>query len=114
MSEAIYGGEHAKRVVQRVREMTRSQGKKFAEQWGEPIRGEPISRQQQVDLWRFQNPQTDPLVLQQLLAAGQTSQALDYSYPYRNALIGKGDVRTRVARAQQLAEMAMQVPGEML
>jgi hypothetical protein len=111
-NQGIVGGDFAKKVIARLQDVAKDRGQRFAEQWGTPLNGQQLSRQQAAELWNYQNPQTDPLVVQQLVAAGQHSQALDYTFPYRNALIGKGDIKSRVERAQQLADQASQASTE--
>lgn len=104
----IIGGDFARKVIERLQDVAKDRGQKVAKQWGEPVNGQALSREEQMRLWNYANPQVDPIVLGQLLQAGQHNQALDYAYPYRNALIGQGDIKTRVERAQALADLAAQ------
>lgn len=110
---AAQGGDFAKKVVQRLGEVVKDRGSKMADQWGDPIRGQKLTRDQQVRLWNMPNPQADPAMIQQLIAAGQHGAAVDQAYPWRRALIGRGDIQTQIDRANSLAEQAA-LPPEVL
>lgn len=102
----IIGGDHLRKVVERLQETARDRGQSVGKQWGTPADGEPVSREQAVALWNYRNQQVDPLILQQMMAAGQNGQAVQYVYPYRMALVGNGDIKQRVERANQVAQWA--------
>lgn len=111
MTEGVQGGNFARTVVEQVQQVARERGAKVAKQWGEPLDGQAPTRAQTVQLWNYQNPAVltpeGQMAIQQMLAAGQHAQALDLAFPYRNRLIGRGDINKRIERANQLAEMAM-------
>ena len=105
---SIIGGDYIKKVVAQLQETAKERGKGVGQQWGTPADGEAVSNDHAVQLWNYRNPQVDPIILQQLMGAGQHAQAVQYVYPYRLALIGHGDLKQRVERAARLAELAMQ------
>lgn len=100
-------GNFAKAVVERISTVAKERGEKMAQQWGAPLDGKKPTRQQTVELWNLSNPQADPMMVQQLVQQGRHAEAVSLAYPWRLALIGRGDINTRVERANQLAEMAM-------
>lgn len=102
----VQGGEFARKVINRLNDVAKDRGSKMAKQWGDPINGEQLSKDEQARLWNLSNPNADPAQVQQLIAAGQHSQAVDAMFPWRNTLIGKGDLKTRIQRAQQLSDLA--------
>lgn len=102
----LQGGEFARQVIARLNEVAKDRGQNVASQWGDPVNGERFSKDEQAQLWNMKNEGADPIVFQQLVAAGRHGQAVDYAYPWRNTLIGKGDLKTRIQRAQQLSEQA--------
>jgi hypothetical protein len=100
----------AKQVTDRVVERARGVAQQMADRIGQPIDSEGMSRGEVQRLWWMANPQANPQQIQQLIASGQHSQALDLAYPWRNRLIGTGSPSERAKRAESFAQMAM--PGD--
>ncbi len=96
----------ANEVVQRVLDRAQEMAKQIAQNVGDPIDASKLKRDEVVRLWNLPNPQADPMQVQQMLAQGQHSQALDMAYPWRNKLIGKGSPQQRVDRANLFAKWA--------
>lgn len=116
MTEGVVGGNFARQVVDRLSEVAKERGQKVAKQWGDPLDGQKPTRQQTVELWNWQRPESltpeGQMMMADLMAKGQHAAAVDFVYPWRNRLIGRGDVNTRIERANQLAEMAMKAQME--
>lgn len=96
----------AREVVARVKDRARDLAKQIATSVGEPVDAEKVKRAKAIALWNMENPQADPMQVQQLIAEGKHSQALDLQYPWRNKLIGRGSPQKRVERAAQFARWA--------
>lgn len=110
MSDAV-DANLAKQVVQRVTDRARGLASEIAGRIGEPVDMQGLKQAEMVRLWNMPNPQANPMQVQQLIAQGQHSQALDLQFPWRNKLIGAGSPEARVKRAQQLADMAAKQQG---
>ncbi len=96
----------AAEVVKRVTERSRAMAKQIAQNVGEPADSTKLKRDEIARLWNLPNPQADPMQIQQMVQAGQHSQALDLAYPWRNKLLGSGSPQQRVDRAAQYARLA--------
>lgn len=93
-------------VVTRVTERAGDLAKQIAHSIGEPVDASKLKRDEIARLWNLPNAQADPAQIQQLIAQGQHSQALDLAFPWRNKLLGKGDPQTRVDRAATFSKIA--------
>ena len=93
-------------VVQQVTSKARDLAKQIANNIGAPVDASKLSRSEVARLWNLGNPKADPMQVQQLLAAGQHSKALDLAYPWRNKLLGQGDPQKRVDNATTFSRWA--------
>ena len=93
-------------IVKRVTGKAQELANQIADTIGSPVDASKLNRAEIVRLWNMPNPQADPMQVQQLIAAGQHSKAVDLAFPWRNKLIGSGDPQARVDRAKKFADMA--------
>lgn len=103
--DAVHGNL-AREVANRVKDRVHDIAGQIAQGVGEPIDASKLKRDEVARLWNLENPQYDPIQVQQLMMAGQHSQAMDVVYPWRNKLLGRGSPQQRVDRANQFARWA--------
>ena len=112
------GGDFAKQVIKRFNEVAKDHGQKLAQAWGDPIRGEKLTKEEQARLWNVRNPNADENQVAAMIAQGQYAKAVETMYPWRPTLMGQGDLKSRIDRAQQIGNAAfeqqmMGVPGDL-